>query len=79
MMTSQILKSVDFVKTQKSRYLESKTFRFSSKEKIHYLRIKGYFMAKKSFAAEVNFKYFESSDAIVVKKKYKILLCLMKF
>ena len=26
MMTSQILKSVDFTKTQKSRYLENKTF-----------------------------------------------------
>ena len=26
MMTSQILKSVDFTKTQKSRYLENETF-----------------------------------------------------
>ena len=34
MMTSQILKSVDFTKTQKSRYLENKTF-ISSNEKFN--------------------------------------------
>ena len=36
MMTSQILKSVDFTKTQKSRFLENKTF-ISSNEKFNYL------------------------------------------
>ena len=41
MMTSQILKSEDFTKTQKSRYLENETLFFSNKE-IHSLRIKGY-------------------------------------
>ena len=35
MMTLQILKSMDFIETQKSRHLENKTFFFSNK-KIHY-------------------------------------------
>ena len=35
MMTSQILKFVDFTKTQKSKYLENKALFFSSNEKIH--------------------------------------------
>ena len=48
MMTSQILKYVDFTKTQKSRYLENK---------IHKLHIKGYFMAKNNFVVEVTFKF----------------------
>ena len=47
-MTSQILKYVDFTKTQKSRYFENK---------IHKLRIKGYFMAKNNFVVEVTFKF----------------------
>ena len=34
MMTSQILKSVDFTKTQKSRYFENETF-FLQIKKIH--------------------------------------------
>ena len=33
-MTSQILKSVDFTKTQKSRYLENETFLFQIKKSI---------------------------------------------
>ena len=33
MMTSQILKSVDFTKTQKSRYLENGTLLFFKKKK----------------------------------------------
>ena len=37
-MMSQILKSLDFTKAQKSRYLEDETF---------FLHIKGNFMAKK--------------------------------
>ena len=51
MMTSQILKSVDFTKTQKSRYLENETFFLQIKT----LCIKGYFMARNSFVAEVTF------------------------
>ena len=45
MMMSQILKFVDFTKTQKSRYLKNQTF-FLQIKKIHRLQIKGYFMAK---------------------------------
>ena len=55
MMTSQILKSVDFTKTQESRYLE--------KETLFFLQIKnlltthqGLFYDRKSFVAEVTFK-----------------------
>ena len=46
MMTSQILKSVDFTKTHKSKYLENKTF---------FLHIKKFMNGaskKSSFAAE---------------------------
>ena len=46
MMTSQILRLVHFTKTQKSKYFENGT-----------LHIKGYFITKNSFAAEVNFKF----------------------
>ena len=36
MMTSQKLKSMDFTKTQKSRYLENKTFFLQIKKFINY-------------------------------------------
>ena len=52
MMTSQILKPVNFTKTQKSRYLKNETF-FLQNEKIHELHIKGCFIAKNSFVAKV--------------------------
>ena len=55
MMTSQILKSVDFTTTQKSRYLENETMFFLQIKKINYI-IKGYYMAKNSFVGEVTFK-----------------------
>ena len=55
-MTSQILRSVDFTKSQKPRYLENKTSFSIQTKKNHKLHIKGYFMAKNSFAAEVTFK-----------------------
>ena len=35
MMTSQILKSVDFTKTQKAKYLENKALFFLQMKKIH--------------------------------------------
>ena len=57
MMTSQILKSVDFTKTQKSQYLEHKTFSFLYIKKfINYIHIKDYLTAKNTFVAEVTFK-----------------------
>ena len=54
MMMSQILKSVDFIKTRKFRYLENKTVFFFLKKKS-YLHIKGYFIVKNSFVVEVTF------------------------
>ena len=49
LMTSQVLKSVNFTKIQKSKYLENK-------ENIIFCAcIKGYFIAKNSFVAEVTF------------------------
>ena len=51
MMTSQILKFVDFTETQKSRERNI----FSSNKKIHSLHIKGYFVAKNRLVAEVTF------------------------
>ena len=54
-MTSQILKSVDFTRTQKSRYLENETYFFQIK-KTHLLHIYSNFTAKNSFVAEVTFE-----------------------
>ena len=56
MMMSQILISVVFTKTEKSRYPE-KTFFLQIKKFI-----KGYIMAKNKFVAEVNFKNERISD-----------------
>ena len=61
MMKSQILKFVDFTKTQKSRYLENETLFFLQIKKF-ILHIKGYFifMAKKYFCrGEIFFSYFK--------------------
>ena len=54
MMMPQILRSLDFAKTQKSRYLENETFFRQIKKFI--IHIKGYFMTKNSFVAKVTFK-----------------------
>ena len=56
MMTYQILKSEDFTKIQKSGYLENGTFFFLSNKKIDQLQMKGSFMTKNCFVAEVTFK-----------------------
>ena len=52
-MTSQILKSVDFTKKQKSRYRERNIF--SSNKNIHLLHIKGYFVSRNNFVVEIAF------------------------
>ena len=57
MMTSQILKSVDFTKTQTSRHLKNEIF-FPSNKKNYELHTKGYFIAKNSFLPDVAFKAF---------------------
>ena len=62
-MTSQILKFVDFTKTQKFIYLENKTLFFLQIKKfiqIHQFRqlqlpIKSYFMAKNTYVTVVTF------------------------
>ena len=66
MMTSQILKSVDLNKMQKSRYLENETMFFLQK-KNHYLRIKSYFMAKNRFVAEVTFKKIGKTSYLLAR------------
>ena len=56
MMMSQILRSVDFTKSEKPRYLEYETsFSLQIKKFINYT-LKGYFIAKNSFVAEVTLK-----------------------
>ena len=70
MMTSEILKVLDFTKTQKPRYLEKETLFSLQIKKIHQLQIKGYFMAKSS-AVEVTFKIYlrAASKAMTNRKK----------
>ena len=55
MVTSQILKSVDLTKTQKSRYLENETLFFLQVKKFLITR-QGLLYTKNSLAAEVTFK-----------------------
>ena len=52
MMMSQILKSVDFTETEKSRYLENETLYFLQL----FLHINGYIIAKNSFVFGVTLK-----------------------
>ena len=56
MMTSQIFKSVDFIKKKKFKYLEKETLFFLQKKKIYKLRIKWSFVVKN--VAEVTFKQY---------------------
>ena len=55
MMTSQILKSVDFTKTQKPRYLDNETFLLQIKKFIYYTS-RDTLLQKNNFVAEVTFK-----------------------
>ena len=55
MMTSQILKCVDFTKTLKSRYLENKTFFLQIKNSL--ITYQGLLYGKYCFVGEVTFKY----------------------
>ena len=75
MMTSQVLRSVDFIKSQERRYLEKGTsFFLQIKKFINY--IKGYFIAKNSFVAEVTFNYtFSSKD--IFKNVPRVLILIM--
>ena len=53
MMTSQILKSVDFTKIHKSRYLESELFFLQIKKSL--ITHQGLLNCKNNFVAEVTF------------------------
>ena len=66
MMTSLILKSVDFTKTQKSRYLESETFFLQMKKFIDYTS-----RAKNSFVAELTFS--EECQQIIRKMLHRMI------
>ena len=55
MITSQILKSADFIKTQKSRYHENKTL-FFLQIKNSLITHQGLFYGKNSFVVEVSLK-----------------------
>ena len=55
MVTSQVLKFVDFTETQKFRYFEGKTF-FSSNKKNSLITHRGLLYGKKQFLEEVTFK-----------------------
>ena len=57
MMTSQILKSVDFTKTQKSRYLDNETL-FFLQIKNPLIAHQGLLYGRNSFVAEVTFNNF---------------------
>ena len=55
MMTSQILQSVDFIKTQKSRYLDNETlFLLQIKQFINCI-LRATLWQKNSFVAEIIF------------------------
>ena len=60
-MTSQILKSVDFTKTQISRYLNNKTLFFLQIKKP-LITHQGPLMAEKDFVPEVTLKDISSFD-----------------
>ena len=76
MVTSQILKSVDFTKIQNSKYLENETKTFYSNQKNSLNTHKGYFMAKNSFAADVTFKtYLQKPNKIIILDRENFLNC----
>ena len=56
MMTSQILKFVDFTKTQKSRYLENETLFLLQIKKIINCASRATLWQKNNFVAEVTLK-----------------------
>ena len=67
MMTPQIFKSVNFTKTQKSRYFKNKTF-FLQKNKTLIVH-QGLLYAKKRFAAEVIFSRRPQNQKKIVEEK----------
>ena len=77
MMASQILKSVDFTKTQKSRYFKNETFFLQIKRFINCtsrasLRKRNSFLAKVMFKFLVYFVYFIFEPVFGLFKAVKI-------
>ena len=64
MMTSQILKSVNFTKTQKSIYLKNETF-FLQIKKIIVCTSRVSLRQKSSFVAKVTCEYLTSQNTII--------------
>ena len=71
MMTPQIFKSVNFTKTQKSRYFKNKTF-FLQKDKTLIVH-QGLLYGKKRFAADVILSRRPRNQKKKKKKKKKLL------
>ena len=70
MMTPQIFKSVNFTKTQKSRYFKNKTFFLQKKKKKKKLIVhQGLLYAKKRFAAEVIYSRRPQNQKKIVEEK----------
>ena len=69
MMTSQILKSLNFTKTQKSRYLKNKTLFFLEIKKIINCTSGVTLWQKKVFVAEVTFNIY------LDHKKWYVIIC----
>ena len=67
MMTPQIFKSVNFTKTQKSRYFKNKTFFLQKKTKT--IAHQGLLYAKKCFTAEVIFSRRPPKKKKIVEEK----------
>ena len=59
MMTSQILKFINFTETQKPRYLQSNTSFFLKIKKFINCTSRGTLWEKNGFVAEVTFKFNE--------------------
>ena len=66
MMISHVLKYVDFLKTQKSRYLKTKHFFLQIEKSINYTS-RATLLQKNSFVVEVTFKFLE--QCLIVKVK----------
>ena len=64
MVTSQILKFVDFIKIQKSRYLESKTLFLLQIKKIINYTLRAILWQKNNFVAEVTFNVESATNLI---------------
>ena len=73
MITSQILKLVDFTKIQKSRYLENETLFFLQIKKFINYTTRTTLWQKNRFVVEVTFKHKKTSKNKMLAKFYRTL------